>query len=48
MTEKERKIKLETLDEIYLLMRITYMTQEDRDQLVRLIEEMKKRSQENE
>jgi len=47
MTERERKIKLQTIDEMYLLMRVTYATNEERDQLARLIEEEKKRREGN-
>ena len=47
MTERERKIKLQTIDEMYLLMRVAYATNEERDQLARLIEEEKKRREGN-
>ena len=47
MTERERKIRLQTIDEMYLLMRVTYATNEERDQLARLIEEEKKRREGN-
>ena len=42
MTERERKIKIQTLDEIWLFMHVLYMTNEERENLLNLIEIRKK------